>query len=75
MNAEQVLEEIKELVSFFEEEKEKTEREIEKINAQIDVSKEQKRNDLFCTLYWAASRRTAFETVISLLKLKLSSLN
>lgn len=75
MNAEQVLEEIKKLVSSFWEEKEKAESEIEKIKAQIAVSEGQKQNDLYCTLYWAESRKTALETVVLLLNLKLSSLN
>ena len=75
MTAEQVLEEVKELVSSFEEEKEKAESEIEKIKAQIAVSEGQKRNDLYCTLYWAESRKTTLETVVLLLNLKLSSLN
>lgn len=75
MNSEQVLEEIKKLVSSFEEEKEKAESKIKKIEAQIAVSKGQKLNDLYCTLSWAESRKATLETVILLLKLKLSSLN
>lgn len=74
MNAEQVLEEIKELVASFEEEKEKAESEIEKVNAQIAVSKGQKLNDLYCTSYWVTSRKATLETVVLLLKLKLDSL-
>lgn len=72
MNAEQVLEEIKELVASFEEEKEKAESEIEKVNAQIAVRKGQKLNDLYCTSY--TSRKATLETVVLLLKLKLDSL-
>ena len=75
MNAEQVLEEIKELVVSFEEEKEKSEREIEKVKAQIAVGKGQKLNDLYCDLYWEKSRKSTLETVVLLLKLKLDSLS
>ena len=75
MNAEQVLEEIKELVVSFEEEKEKAEREIEKVKAQIAVGKGQKLNDLYCDLYWEKSRKSTLETVALLLKLKLDSLS
>ena len=75
MNAEQVLEEIKELVVSFEEEKEKSEREIEKVKAQIAVGKGQKLNDLYCDLYWEKSRKSTLDTVVLLLKLKLDSLS
>ena len=75
MNAEQVLEEIKELVASFEEEKEKAESEIEKVKAQIAVGKGQKLNDLYCDLYWVKSRKSTLETVVLLLKLKLDSLS
>ena len=75
MNAEQVLEEIKELVASFEEEKEKAESEIEKVKAQIAVGKGQELNDLYCDLYWAKSRKSTLETVVLLLKLKLDSLS
>ena len=75
MNAEQVLEEIKELVASFEEEKEKAESEIEKVKAQIAVGKGQKLNDLYCTLYWEKSRKSTLETVVLLLMLKLDSLS
>ena len=75
MNAEQVLEEIKELVASFEEEKEKAEREIEKVKAQIAVGKGQELNDLYCDLYWEKSRKSTLETVVLLLKLKLDSLS
>ena len=74
MNAEQVLEEIKELVASFEAEKEKAEREIEKVKAQIAVGKGQELNDLYCDLYWVKSRKCTLETVVLLLKLKLDSL-
>ena len=75
MNAEQVLEEIEELVAFFEEQKEEAESEIEKVKAQIAVSEGQELNDLFCTSYWVTSRKSTLETVVLLLKLKLDSLN
>ena len=75
MNAEQVLEEIKELVASFEAEKEKAESEIEKVKAQIAVGKGQELNDLYCDLYWAKSRKCALETVVLLLNLKLDSLS
>ena len=75
MNAEQVLEEIKELVASFEAEKEKVESEIEKVKAQIAVGKGQKLNDLYCNLYWEKSRKSTLETVVLLLKLKLDSLS
>ena len=75
MNAEQVLEEIKELVASFEAEKEKVESEIEKVKAQIAVGKGQKLNDLYCDLYWDKSRKSTLETVVLLLKLKLDSLS
>ena len=75
MNAEQALEEIKELVASFEEEKEKAESEIEKVKAQIAVGKGQKLNDLYCDLYWIKSRKVTLETVVLLLKLKLDSLS
>ena len=75
MNAEQVLEEIKELVASFEAEKEKAESEIEKVKAQIAVGKGQKLNDLYCDLYWEKSRKSTLETVVLLLKLKLDSLS
>lgn len=75
MNAEQVLEEIKELVDSFEEEKEKSESEIEKVKAQIAVGKGQELNDLYCDLHWAKSRKGTLETVVFLLKLKLDSLS
>ena len=75
MNAEQVLEEIKELVASFEAEKEKAESEIEKVKAQIAVGKGQKLNDLYCDLYWEKSRKSTLETVALLLKLKLDSLS
>ena len=75
MNAEQVLEEIKELVASFEEEKEKAESEIEKVKAQIAVGKGQELNDLYCDLYWEKSRKSTLETVVLLLKLKLDSLS
>ena len=75
MNAEQVLEEIKELVASFEEEKEKAESEIEKVKAQIAVGKGQELNDLYCNLYWEKSRKSTLETVVLLLKLKLDSLS
>ena len=73
MNAEQVLEEIKELVVSFEEEKEKAEREIEKVKAQIAVGKGQKLNDLYCNLYWEKSRKSTLETVIFNLKMALKN--
>ena len=75
MNAEQVLEEIKELVASFEAEKEKAESEIEKVKAQIAVGKGQKLNDLYCDLYWEKSRKSTLDTVVLLLKLKLDSLS
>ena len=75
MNAEQVLEEIEELVASFEAEKEKADSEIEKVKAQIAVGKGQKLNDLYCDLYWVKSRKSTLETVILLLKLKLDSLS
>ena len=75
MNAEQVLEEIKELVASFEAEKEKAESEIEKVKAQIAVGKGQKLNDLYCNLYWEKSRKSTLETVVLLLKLKLDSMS
>lgn len=75
MNAEQVLEEIKKLVAFFEEEKERAESEIEKVKAQIAVSEGQKLNDLYCTSYWVKSRKSTLETVVLLLKLKLNNLS
>ncbi len=75
MKAEQVLEEIKKLVAFFEEEKEKAECEIKKNQIQIVVSEEQNRNDLYCNLYWITSRKATLETVVWLLELKLNSLN
>ena len=75
MNAEQVLEEIKELVASFEAEKEKAESEIEKVKAQIAVGKDQDLNDLYCDLYWVKSRKSTLETVVLLLKLKLDSLS
>ena len=75
MNAEQVLEEIEELVVSFEEEKEKAESEIEKVKAQIAVGKGQELNDLYCDLYWVKSRKSTLETVVLLLKLKLDSLS
>ena len=75
MNAEQVLEEIKELVASFEAEKEKAESEIEKVKAQIAVGKGQELNDLYCDLYWEKSRKSTLETVVLLLKLKLDSLS
>lgn len=75
MKAEQVLEEIKELVASFEKEKEKAESEIEKAEAQIAVSEGQKLNYLYCDLYWAKSRKGTLETVVFLLKLKLDSLS
>ena len=75
MNAEQVLEEIKELVASFEAEKEKSEREIEKVKAQIAVGKGQKLNDLYCDLYWEKSRKSTLETVVLLMNLKLDSLS
>lgn len=75
MNAEQVLEEIKELVASFEAEKEKAESEIEKVKAQIAVGKGQELNDLYCDLYWMKSRKSTLETVVLLLKLKLDSLS
>ena len=75
MNAEQVLEEIKELVASFEAEKEKAEREIEKVKAQIAIGKGQELNHLYCDLYWAKSRKCTLETVVLLLKLKLDSLS
>ena len=75
MNAEQVLEEIKELVASFEAEKEKAESEIEKVKAQIAVGKGQELNDLYCNLYWEKSRKSTLETVVLLLKLKLDSLS
>ena len=75
MNAEQVLEEIKELVASFEAEKEKAESEIEKVKAQIAVGKGQELNDLYCDLYWVKSRKSTLETVVLLLKLKLDSLS
>ena len=51
MNAEQVLEEIKELVASFEEEKEKAERSLKDINKQIETEHNSRRlSDLFCTL-------------------------
>lgn len=74
MNAEQVLEEINELVASFEKEKKEAESEIEKVKAQIAVSKGQKLNDLYCDLYWVKSRKSTLETVVLLLKLKLDSL-
>ena len=73
MNAEQVLEEIKELVVSFEEEKEKAEREIEKVKAQIAVGKGQELNDLYCDLHWAKSRKGTLETVIFQLKMTLEN--
>ena len=73
MNAEQVLEEIKELVASFEAEKEKAESEIEKVKAQIAVGKGQELNDLYCDLYWAKSRKCALETVIFQLKMALEN--
>ena len=75
MNAEQVLEEIKELVASFEAEKEKAESEIEKVKAQIAVGKGQELNDLYCDLYWEKSRKSTLETVVLLMKLKLDSLS
>ena len=75
MNAEQVLEEIEELVVSFEEEKEKAEREIEKVKAQIAVGKGQELNDLYCDLYWEKSRKSTLETVVLLMNLKLDSLS
>lgn len=75
MNAEQVLEEINELVASFEAEKEKAESEIEKVKAQIAVGKGQELNDLYCDLYWEKSRKSTLETVVLLLKLKLDSLS
>ena len=75
MNAEQVLEEIKELVVSFEEEKEKAESEIEKVKAQIAVGKGQALNALYCDLHWLKSRKGTLETVVLLLKLKLDSLS
>ena len=75
MNAEQVLEEIEDLVASFEEEKEKAESEIEKVKAQIAVGNGQKLNDLYCDLYWVKSRKSTLETGILLLKLKLDSLS
>ena len=75
MNAEQVLEEIKELVASFEAEKEKAESEIEKVKAQIAVGKGQGLNDLYCNLYWEKSRKSTLETVVLLLKLKLDSMS
>ena len=75
MKAEQVLEEIKELVASFEAEKEKAESEIEKVKAQIAVGKGQALNDLYCDLYWEKSRESTLETVVLLLKLKLDSLS
>ena len=75
MNAEQALEEIKELVASFEAEKEKAESEIEKVKAQIAVGKGQELNDLYCDLYWVKSRKSTLETVVLLLKLKLDSLS
>ena len=75
MNAEQVLEEIKELVASFEEEKEKAESEIEKVKAQIAVGKGQELNDLYCDLYWEKSRKSTLETVVLLMNLKLDSLS
>ena len=73
MNAEQVLEEIKELVASFEAEKEKAESEIEKVKAQIDIGKVQKLNDLYCDLYWEKSRKSTLETVIFQLKMALEN--
>lgn len=73
MNTEQVLEEIKELVASFEEEKEKAEREIEKVKAQIAVGKGQELNDLYCNLYWEKSRKSTLETVIFHLKMALEN--
>ena len=75
MNAEQVLEEINELVASFEAEKERAESEIEKVKAQIAVGKGQELNDLYCDLYWEKSRKSTLETVVLLLKLKLDSLS
>ena len=75
MNAEQVLEELKELVVSFAEETEKAEREIEKVKAQIAVGKGQELNDLYCDLYWEKSRKSTLETVVLLLMLKLDSLS
>ena len=73
MNAEQVLEEIKELVASFEAEKEKAESEIEKVKAQIAVGKGQKLNDLYCNSYWEKSRKSTLEMVIFQLKMALEN--
>ena len=73
MNAEQVLEEIKELVASFEEEKEKAESEIEKVKVQIAVGKGQELNDLYCNSYWEKSRKSTLEMVIFQLKMTLEN--
>ena len=73
MNAEQVLEEVEELVASFEAEKEKADREIEKVKAQISVGKGQELNDLYCNLYWEKSRKSTLETAIFQLKMALEN--
>ena len=74
MNAEQVMEEIEELVASFEEEKEKAERSLKDINKQIETEHNSRRlSDLFCNLYWEKSRKSTLEMVIFQLKMTLGN--